>query len=253
MEQQRLVEKRLSIAYSLCVILGATAAITIGVAWGHWKETLDHCGNLGGRRNCSCILYGQNTLTYFQGGGVPACGWVTFGPIAYMLFSAGLACFHGFRVVFGSKGTKRRTITTRNEVGETVILQTIETNNTSLLPRGFWITTSVIAAVLTVYSLIHFAIYIDGFLSTCSEYRKTLEKALRLSGTVISVIHRRLSCSAVFDFMDYIHPNRADTYRSGLINTAAALIIGILSSFSAWILFLFATVLNIRLARIKLK
>lgn len=67
MDKQRQVEKKLSIAYSLCIALGATACITSGIAWGHWKETLDHCGNWGGRRNCSCILYGTNTLTYFQG------------------------------------------------------------------------------------------------------------------------------------------------------------------------------------------
>lgn len=67
MMDQRKTEKGLAIAYFVSILLGATAAITIGVSWGHWMETLDHCGNLGGRRNCSCILYGRNTLTYFQG------------------------------------------------------------------------------------------------------------------------------------------------------------------------------------------
>lgn len=67
MDKQRFVEKYLSIAYSLSAVLGATSAITAGIAWGHWKETLDYCGFLGGRTNCSCILYGRNTLTYFQG------------------------------------------------------------------------------------------------------------------------------------------------------------------------------------------
>ncbi|KAK9747515.1 hypothetical protein QE152_g5208 [Popillia japonica] len=143
MMDQRKTEKGLAIAYFVSILLGATAAITIGVSWGHWMETLDHCGNLGGRRNCSCILYGRNTLTYFQGGGVPACAWVTFGPLTYMFFSACLACFHGFRVCFGSNETKRRTIKTRNEAGEMVILQTMEVNNISRLPRGFWITTSM--------------------------------------------------------------------------------------------------------------
>lgn len=135
--------------------------------------------------------------------------------------------------------------------GEMVILQTMEVNNISRLPRGFWITTSVMAVILALYSLVHFAIYIDGFLNTCSEYRKTLEKSLRLNGSEVFVVHRRLSCAAIFDFMDYIHPNRADSYRSGIINTAAALIIGIIASFLAWIMFVFASVLNIRFARIR--
>lgn len=136
-------------------------------------------------------------------------------------------------------------------MGETVVLQTMELNNTSPLPRAFWITTSVIAVILMLYSLIHFAIYLDGFLSTCREYRTMLKKLLLLNGTVLNLIHSRLSCTAIFDFMDYMHPNRADTYRLGVINTAADLVIGIISSFMVWLLLSLASVLNIQLARVK--
>lgn len=62
MDQGR-AEKRLAVTYVLVTALGAIASITPGIAWGHWKQTLDQC--IG--RNCSCILYGQHTLTVFLG------------------------------------------------------------------------------------------------------------------------------------------------------------------------------------------
>lgn len=57
------IEKRLSLSYLICIALGATASITTGVAWGHWYRTLDQCVG----RNCSCIIYGKNTLNRFLG------------------------------------------------------------------------------------------------------------------------------------------------------------------------------------------
>lgn len=57
------IEKRLSLSYLFCIALGSVASITTGVAWGHWYRTLDQCVG----RNCSCILYGKNTITHFLG------------------------------------------------------------------------------------------------------------------------------------------------------------------------------------------
>jgi hypothetical protein len=61
---QAVQEKRLLITYSICTVLGAVASITTGIAWGHWKLTLDQCVN---GKNCSCILYGQYTPSKFLG------------------------------------------------------------------------------------------------------------------------------------------------------------------------------------------
>ena len=63
MDKQRSVETQLSVAYTLCALFGGTASITSGIAWSHWKETLDTCVNV----NCSCILYGVNTPSVFRG------------------------------------------------------------------------------------------------------------------------------------------------------------------------------------------
>lgn len=60
---QKSAESKLSIAYALTIALGATSAITSGIAWGHWKTTLDHCVG----KNCSCILYATHTPLHFLG------------------------------------------------------------------------------------------------------------------------------------------------------------------------------------------
>lgn len=129
---QVIAEKRLLISYSLCAVLGAVASITTGIAWGHWKLTLDQCVN---GKNCSCILYGQHTpskflgktenskknylpiffILFFLGGNAAPCIWVTFGPLFYVLFCIALSCFHGYRVIFSSRSVKTRTVMSKNE------------------------------------------------------------------------------------------------------------------------------------------
>lgn len=103
----------------------------------------------------------------------------------------------------------------------------------------------------TIYTLVHFSIYLDGYLSTCKQYRLTLAQILQAHGTVLPVIHGRLSCNAIFDFMDYIQPDTGNAYREGFINTGLDLTIGIIASFFSWILFAFTSFYNIKFAKIK--
>lgn len=110
---------------------------------------------------------------------------------------------------------------------------------------------AAITGVFTLYSLIHFSIYADGFLKTCRQYRLALQKMLPFSGTILPLIHDRLSCIAIFDFMDYIQPDSGNAYRDGFINTGADLTIGVIVSFFSWIIFLIITLINIKFARIK--
>lgn len=124
MTDQLGIEKRLAISYAFCTIMGIITSVSTGIAWGHWYRTLDQCGI---RRNCSCILYGQNTMSKFLGnilscdkfqlylsfiiigGGQAPCIWVTFGPLLYVFFSLCMTCFHGYRVLFTTKSPKMRT------------------------------------------------------------------------------------------------------------------------------------------------
>lgn len=135
---QRQAENTLSVIYTLCTFFGATASITAGIAWSHWKDTLNQCGTNLDFRNCSCIFYGKHTPNHFLGntffvywysnelvlipeyvvnlgGDTASCVWITFGPLLYVFISVGFACYHGFRVLFGAKENTTRTITSKNE------------------------------------------------------------------------------------------------------------------------------------------
>ncbi|KAJ3629340.1 hypothetical protein MTP99_013736 [Tenebrio molitor] len=243
---QAVQEKRLLITYSICTVLGAVASITTGIAWGHWKLTLDQCVN---GKNCSCILYGQYTPSKFLGGNNGACIWVTFGPLFYVLFCISMACFHGYRVLFSSRSVKTRTVMSKNEAGESVQIRAVQVDDTSPLPKAFWVTLAVLTAIFTVYALIHFAIFVDGFYRTCDQYKKRLEKQLAVQGSVLPVIHRRLSCQSVFDFMDYMEIDSGRGFRDGFIYTGADLIIGIVAAGFAWVLFAGAAFVNVQTAR----
>lgn len=240
-------EKKLTAFYSLIVALGATTSITSGIAWGHWKQTLDQC--IG--RNCSCILYGVHTPTVFLGGKDAACIWVTYGPLLYMILSIAMACFHGFRVLFSSKKVVTRTVTAKNEIGETIELHAVQGESTNPLPRAFWITMATITSIFTLYGLIHFSILTDGFFSTCKQYRLALHKQLGFGGTITPVIHERLACTAIYDFMDYIQPDSGNAYREGFINTGIDLTLSISASCFVWVLFLVSSIFNVKCSQIR--
>ncbi|XP_030761486.1 uncharacterized protein LOC115886466 isoform X1 [Sitophilus oryzae] len=243
------IEKGLTISYLLCAIMGIISSVTTGIAWGHWYLSLDQCG-IG--RNCSCILYGQNTFSRFLGGGQAPCIWITYGPLLYVFLAICMTCFHGYRVLFTTKSPKMRTkrsVIARMNHGSSVQIETIAQEDISSLYRCFWITMSVLTSIFFVYALVHFAIFLDGFYTTCNEYRKMLEKLLSVHGTILPVIHRRLHCQSVFDFMDYMQLDSENAYRNGYINTGLALILGIIASCFGWIIFFFASCLNITMAK----
>ncbi|KAG5899355.1 hypothetical protein JTB14_036844 [Gonioctena quinquepunctata] len=240
-------EKMLSLAYLLCVAMGATSSITTGIAWGHWYKTLDQCVN----RNCSCILYGKHTATVFLGGEQAPCIWITFGPLIHVFFALAMVCFHGYRVLFATKspqGRSTRTMLAKLDTGESVQIEAVSQENTTSLPTSFWITASVLSSIFTLYTLVHFSIYLDGFYATCWEYRTTLDKLLRLDGSVLPVVYNRLSCQGVFDFMDYMQLDSGNAYRNGIINTGLSLVLGITASCFTWLLYFFASILNIKRA-----
>ncbi|KAF7273774.1 uncharacterized protein LOC143198770 [Rhynchophorus ferrugineus] len=248
MTDQLGIEKRLAISYAFCTIMGIIASVSTGIVWSHWYRTLDKCG-IG--RNCSCILYGQNTLSTFLGGGQAPCIWVTFGPLLYAFFSLCMTCFHGYRVLFTTKSPKMRTRRTMLATmhGSSVQVETIAQEDISSLYRCFWITISVFTSFFFVYALIHFSIYLDGYYTTCNQYRIVLQKLLRMHGTALPVVHGRLHCQSIFDFMDYMQLDNDVAFRNGFINTGLALIIGLISSFVGCILFLSASILNIIMAK----
>lgn len=68
----------------------------------------------------------------------------------------------------------------------------------------YWLPTSIIACFMALYTLVYASIFTNGFEVTCKQYREALLKEIQGVGNIVPVIKSRLSCSAVFDFMDYL-------------------------------------------------
>lgn len=130
-------------------------------------------------------------------------------------------------------------------------MHAIQSETVDPLPTPFWIAASTLAVFFTIYALVHFGLFLDGYLATCNQYKRTLEKLLGVHGTVLPVIYGRLSCTAIFDFMDYMQPDTGIGYREGFINTGIDLILGVIASCLSWLCFLYASFLNIKMARYK--
>lgn len=68
----------------------------------------------------------------------------------------------------------------------------------------YWSPAALVASIMAVYTLIYASIYTDGFEVTCKQYREALLKEIQGVGNIVPVIKGRLSCTAIFDFMDYL-------------------------------------------------
>lgn len=66
------------------------------------------------------------------------------------------------------------------------------------------------------------------------------------------VIHNRLSCGAIFDFMDYLHPDTNNWSRGSEINTGIALQLAISTSWLNFFAWLVACLINFIMARKRL-
>lgn len=85
----------------------------------------------------------------------------------------------------------------------------------------YWLPTSIIACIMALYTLIYAAIFTDGFEVTCKQYREALLKEIQGVGNIVPVIKSRISCSAVFDFMDYLVTTISNERRKyGRINSS---------------------------------
>jgi hypothetical protein len=92
---------------------------------------------------------------------------------------------------------------------------------------------AILAATMAIYMFIHAVILSDGYAKTCKQYRNELVKYTHASGPMVAVFQGRLSCPAVFDFMDYLHPDvNFDRRRDAKdrIDTSAALTIALVST-----------------------
>lgn len=94
-------EKLLSYIYPIIIVCGVVCGVTSAIVWNHWKYVLDTCVE----RNCGCILNGVSTITYFTGGHIAYCHYVTFALLLSMAVALILGSYHIWRVCM-SKGSR---------------------------------------------------------------------------------------------------------------------------------------------------
>lgn len=66
---------------------------------------------------------------------------------------------------------------------------------------------------------------------------------------ILQVIHNRLSCGAIFDYMDFLQPDANNWRRNDEINTGLALQIAILASWFNFFSWVGIVVINFIMAR----
>lgn len=117
----------------------------------------------------------------------------------------------------------------------------------------FWSPATIIAFVMTIYTLVHAIILTDGFFTTCKQYRNRVVKYVHATGQMVGVLQSRLSCGAIFDFMDYLHEDLSfERRRDYRINTAIPFILAVIAAWLtvvAWIGILVVNFMRYRQSR----
>ncbi|XP_033225624.1 uncharacterized protein LOC117178328 [Belonocnema kinseyi] len=230
-------ESYLGALYSITAILSTISIVSLVVAWQYWSWTLGVCMNV----DCGCILYGVNTFSTFLGGDVKICHFGTYGLTPVLFIGLCLGIYHGYRSCI-PKGLDEPRVVSRNRrpdnrdfINEAVIV----VRSKQRPPCKQWMLASFLAAILGLLSLAHAVVLTDGYYKTCEQYRRNLVKILGSRGREIQVIHNRLPCGSIFDFMDYLTPDANNWRRGDEINTGVSLQLAITSTwlnFFAWIL-----------------
>ncbi|XP_041974338.1 uncharacterized protein LOC121729781 [Aricia agestis] len=239
-------ERRLSWCYGLLVVFLSVSVICVAIPYNHWRSTLDVCpGSWLENTNCGCIFYGVSTSQYFNGGHNSYCLYAIFAPVPILIYALIMTLFHMYRVCINNVGLyEGEKSTTVEEIeGETIIVQSrsrVAQDSDAII--YCWIPNSCVSLVIAIFNLVHAAVMTDGFLKTCQQYRGYLVRETRASGDQATAIHFRLSCQAIFDFMDYIQKDAPNSRRGDFINTGVALHLALISSWIAVILWITVSV-----------
>lgn len=245
-------ELRLAILYISSVIFSVTSIISLVTAWQHWSWTLDSCISV----NCGCILYGINTFSTFIGGDVKLCHFGSYGLVPVIVIGLCLGGYHGYRCCIHKNlgdpkrisGKQSHDDDDRNNLNEQVVL-----NVKRRAACKQWMPAVFLTALICCLSLAHAVVITDGYYKTCDQYRRNLIQLLGSRGREIQVIHNRLPCGAIFDFMDYLQPDANDWRRSSEINTGIALQLAILTTWFNFFAWMVACSINLTMARKRLR
>ncbi|XP_065367557.1 uncharacterized protein LOC135960240 [Calliphora vicina] len=235
-------ERALAYFYPLVIVSSVICCITSAVAWTHWRYVLNACPDT----NCGCYLHAQSTFHSFQGGPIAYCHYATYGQLLPLLFCVVLGIYHVYRVCMGTAKRKTGTTTIRQRSGDMVVVTTESELTDNDISPYYWLPTSIIACFMAIYTLIYASIYTDGFEVTCKQYRESLLKEIQGVGNIVPVIKSRLSCSAIFDFMDYlVQSSSFERRKYGHINSSICFHLTLIFGWIAVFGWIFIAIINI--------
>jgi len=81
-----------------------------------------------------------------------------------------------------------------------------------------WTGLVILSCAIGILLIINAGILTYGYYSTCGEYRQGLSRNSHVTGQMAAAIDSRLSCGAIFDFMDYLEPLTRPFQRKEYIN-----------------------------------
>ncbi|XP_031772298.1 uncharacterized protein LOC100867466 isoform X2 [Apis florea] len=242
-------EQILSVLYISCAILSVTSLICLVTIWQYWTYTLDVCDSI----DCGCILYSINTFTNFMGGDEKFCYFGVYGLIPTIVIGLCLGGYHGYRSCINRN--LDAPVQIYNDVNRNLnsskATTTVVIRSKNRTPYKQWIPAVFLTILLCCLSLAHAIVMTDGYYKSCDQYRKRLIHLLN-SGREAEVIRNRLSCGAIFDFMDYLQTDIANNDKwimNKEIDTGFAFRLAIISTWFNFFAWTFAFLLNIIMAR----
>ncbi|XP_043580813.1 uncharacterized protein LOC122566926 isoform X2 [Bombus pyrosoma] len=245
---QKGIERFLSVLYISSVITSMTSMICIATLWQYWTLILDVCISI----DCGCILYSTNTFGTFAGGNGNLCKFAVYGLVPTALLNLCLAGYHGYRSYIKELNIPVRTY---DDNSRDFGISDPSTARISSRQRQIsyykWMPFVFFAILLSCLSLSHAIIITDGFYKTCDHYRSMLIRILGSTGREAEVIHSRLSCGAIFDFMDYLEPNDTHWDRTKAPDSGIVLLLAIACTWYNFISWLIAFMLYYIMARSK--
>ncbi|EFN70593.1 hypothetical protein EAG_03184 [Camponotus floridanus] len=248
----RKAELWLTMLYTGSMIFCVISVISFVTVWQHWTWTLGSCIDI----DCGCILYGINTFRTFLGGDVKLCHFGSYGLTPIIVIAMCLSGFHGYRCCIHKNLDKPKQINRtqtydddRNNLNGQVVM--VHAKRRSIFKQ--WMPVAFFAVCICCLSLIHAVVITDGYYKSCEQYKRYLIQLLGSRGREIQVIHNRLPCSAIFDFMDYLHPDTNNWRRGSEINTGLALQLAIFTSWFNFFAWLIACLINFIMARKRLR
>ncbi|CRL08159.1 CLUMA_CG020955, isoform A [Clunio marinus] len=251
-------ERYLAALYSLGGFFSLLSTISMAIVWMHWRVVLNTCAgdfhsyqSYYDEHDCGCILYAKDTLSYFVGSDIWICFWATFASILPLIFCFVFGCYHVYRVCCRSTPPRRAKTELHqrsNEVMQLTVEEDIVEEND--ISPYYWTPVTIIAIIMVFYTLSHAVTVSDGFRSTCKQYRNTVVKYIQAQGQMVGVIQSRLSCGAIFDFMDYLHQDLSyEKRRDYRINTSIPFILAVVGVWGACICWIGITIVNIMRCR----